>query len=128
MGNADLIIKHASRLLDQFNEWPSFHDAEIVKLELRRETLEMDLHVYVFKVMERLDAQGCYKRGKQCLIIFRLTGIKELNLHGFNRQNVVAGIHFTGDKDEVEIILEPNYGLSGTITCAGVEILSVDQV
>ena len=116
------LIAGAAELSAWFGCWPSFHDAEIVSLSLNREGVST-LQLHTWRLTEKVDERGYYVQEKQVLVSLRMEGILGLSLLDFNHQNVIFGLSLSRIEDGVEIVLDPCYGLSGTITARK---LSVD--
>src|SRR5687767_7038301 len=95
-------VRNIEALEQIFGYWPSFHDAEVVKVRLdrgdsldaqgegRKPTLEADIHV--FETTDEVTDQGFYALRKHTLATFAFRGIDELQLEGFNHQNVLFGL------------------------------------
>ena len=88
-------IEHADKLTKIFGGWPSFHDAEVLRLTLDRSgpegpTLEMQVHA--FTMTSEVDAKGHYVLKNHTLVTLRFTGIVLLAMRWFNRQNVLSDL------------------------------------
>jgi hypothetical protein len=68
------VTNHAL-VTDHFGSWPSFHDAEIVRLTIDRSTEDMHIDIITFLMTKETDAKGNFKRDKECTIRFKLQGI-----------------------------------------------------
>jgi len=51
-----------------------------------------------------------------------MNDVLDLDLGGFNHQNVIFGLRLTKKDEGFELVLDPCYGLAGTIQAAKVEI------
>ena len=116
------LIAGAAELSLWFGCWPSFHDAEIVSLSLNRQGIST-LQLHAWRRTEKLDDHGYYVQEKHVFVSLRMEEIIALTLLDFNHQNVIFGLSFSRIEDGFEIVLDPCYGLSGTITARK---LSVD--
>jgi hypothetical protein len=118
-----------------FGRWPSFHDAEVVRLSLERTAdfvagpaCEIDVHV--FEMTPELDEQNHYVLRHHTLVTFRLEGLGESELGGFNNQNVLADLHIgaldrpPGDALKYELVLDPSYGVSARFACESVTVIA----
>src|SRR6478735_208635 len=118
-------------LLDWFGRAPSFHDAEIMRLDLRRRA-PSTLSLHFWNVRRELDEQGAYILDRHAVISFVMDELLDLQIDGFSHQNVIFGLMLRraaprADRrpfyaldpsdDDYEIKLEPCYGLSGLIRC-----------
>ncbi len=115
-------------LLAWFGEVPTFHDAEILSLSLNRTgTSELIVHGWV--MTEEVDPDGYIVLDKHAVVTFTFTDIMDLQLDGFSRQNVIAGLRLgrpidrgragyyalPEEEGDIEIELLPCYGLDGFI-------------
>ena len=115
-------------LIAYFGFTPSFHDAEIVRLDLQRGRPSL-ISVETWKV----------DSSDRSVVDITIGGIVDLMLEGFSAQNVVGEISFelpappreerinmyfpSGRLDEeVEIGLSDIYGISGFIRCLDVSL------
>lgn len=122
-------------LLRWFGEVPSFHDAEIISLDLRRwgqSTLRV--HGFVANYQAKLGSGLVFD--KHAIITFAIEDIMDLQLDGFSHQNVIGGLILQRATDrgranyyslppspeDIEIELEPCYGLDGVIRAKRVSI------
>jgi hypothetical protein len=116
-------------LMALFGGVPSFHDAEIIRLDLRRlapSTIELYYPM-------TLGGVGPF------IVEINIGTVVDLQLDGFSRQNVVGDIAFVypapvrpnrertysptnRESDEVEIVIAPCYGLDGYIRCLDVSL------
>jgi hypothetical protein len=119
-----------------FGYWPSFHDAEVVRMALERTgnyetgpTLLADVHT--FEMTPDIDAQGRYVLRHHTLVSLRFDGVQDLELNSFNNQNAVSGIAFTEigspalPEPSYEIVFEGAHGVEATFRCREVMVVSV---
>jgi len=86
---------HGSHLLtDIFGRWPSFHDAEVISMELCRNltgiahpTLKTRIHA--FEMTSEVNDHGYYVLRNHVLVGFVFRDIDELSMNGFNQQNAL---------------------------------------
>lgn len=120
-------------LLEWFGEEPSFHDAEILSLRLNRAGQStLKIHGWIMT----LGAGGDLILHRHAVVTFTLEGIMDLQLDGFSPQNVIYGLKLQRatdrgrndyyplpkSPDDIEIELEPCYGLDGVIRAKKVSI------
>jgi Immunity protein 50 len=110
-------IDGADALFDWFGYWPSFHDAEILGLNLNRRS-ESSLRILTWEMTKQVDSKGYFVQRKHVTVEFLLEGITELELNGFSRQNVIFGAEISRTKDGFCLSLDPCYGLAGSLTAA----------
>jgi hypothetical protein len=129
-------VRGGPELLHWFGRVPSFHDAEILDLRLRRHEPSI-LRLHGWNMTNRVDDAGYIVLEKHAVVTFALEGVMDLQLEGFSRQNVIDGLTLrraperperrnqltlAPSPDDIEIELDPCYGLSGLIRARSVEI------
>ncbi len=105
--------------------WPSFHDAEIVRLELDRAGSSR----LVIRVLggpkptigPRSDCRYC-SPPTDLLVTFVLEEIEDLELEGFSHQNVIFGLELKQNNGLFELEMDPCFGLSGRLAARKVAI------
>jgi len=120
-------IQNAHRLTSIFGTWPSFHDAEVLKLELDRTEPSITLQLFAFQTTSTTDSEGYYKRIHECIVTFRFHSVEDVSLEGFNHQNVVAGISFER-RARVDVLIEPLHGIAGSFSCSSAEVVDVKSI
>lgn len=122
-------------LLRWIGRVPSFHDAEIISLDLRRSGKSF-LRVHGWVGTEQVDENGYIVLDKDAVVTFALEEIMDLQLDGFSHQNVIFGLKLQRATDrgrssyyalpqspeDIEIELEPCFGLDGVIRAKRVSI------
>lgn len=123
-------IPAGNAFLDWFADFPTFHDAEIVGVDLSRDR-PGKLVLHTWKIGE-LRADGYFAREKRCAVTFVLTDVFDLDLRGFGSQNVIGSMSIVPREFSdaeictlplraggrgYELNIEPCFGLSGTIRC-----------
>ena len=91
---------HGSNLLsEQFGEWPSFHDSEVISIDFNRGNEggnpTVVVKVHAFEMTSEVNEKGYYKLINHCDIEFNFESVEDLALKGFNHQNVISGIYFS---------------------------------
>lgn len=118
-------IAGGQELLDWFGGVPSFHDAEIIDLHLKRQG-RSTLRLHAWNTTDKL-RNGYYVLERHAVVEFSMGGITELDLNDFNHQNVIFRLALsrvdTGDDSPVfELLLEPCYGLAGLIRAKEISV------
>ena len=129
-------VAGGAELVRWFGQAPSFHDAEILSLCLHRKGDSLlRLHAWINTGVVGRD--GYYVRDKHAIVAFTLSGIMDLQLDGFSGQNVIGGLvlrrapyrperrgclALDSLPEDIEIELEPCYGLDGLIRARCVTI------
>jgi hypothetical protein len=129
-------VQGGTELVRWFGRVPTFHDAEILSLHLRRKGQSaLRLHGWIGTGVVGQD--GYHVLDRHAIVTFTLTEIMDLQLDGFSIQNVISGLILRHAPDrperrgylaldplpqDIEIELEPCYGLSGLIRARTVSI------
>ena len=123
-------------LVRWFGQVPSFHDAEILSLHLHRKG-QSTLCLHGWIDTGEVGQDGYYVLDRHAIVTFTLNEVMDLQLDGFSIQNVIGGLvlrrapdrperrgHLALDPlpQDIEIELEPCYGLSGLIRARAVSI------
>ena len=129
-------VPGGQELLDWFGCVPSFHDAEILSLHLNRRGLSI-LRLHGWITTNRKGAQGHSILEKHAVVTFTFNGVMDLQLDGFSIQNVIGGLTLRRAPErpdrrnclaldplpeDIEIELEPCYGIDGLIRARSVSI------
>jgi len=139
MSNIADKIEHSKLLTDVFGRWPSFHDAEVVSLELFRESKgvsepNLKSKVHVFEATPEVDGQGFYILKNHVLVSFLFYGIDESTVAGFNQQNVLWDLEITDiSSRQLEhlrfaIHFFSSFGVEAEFKCRSVEIESIEPI
>jgi hypothetical protein len=113
-------ITGATALVSVLGRWPSFHDAEIIRVLIRRNGHS----TITIRLME--------PQGQGFAITFTFEEILELRLEGedVNRQNVISGLSIEPRGTATTVTFGPSYGLWGSITAerVGVRVAEASEV
>jgi hypothetical protein len=109
------------KLLDWFGGWPSFHDSEVMSIELHREGVSR-IVVHAFVMTGDTDSAGHYICKKHARVHFLMNGITNLALQGFNHQNVLSDLGIAKDNSGYSLVLYECYGVGGSISSEGLSI------
>lgn len=122
-------------LLRWFGRVPSFHDGEVLELSLKRAGRSV-LRVHGWN-MTHDAASDTFGLEKHAVVTFGIEGIMDLQLYGFSHQNVLGRLVLRRAPDrpearghlsmkplpeDIEIELEPCFGMSGYLRARRVEI------
>ena len=124
-------IINSYKLEEIYGEWPSFHDAEIHEIKLKRDingngTL-LELIIHLFEMTPEVDERGYYKLIKHNLVIIRFQEISDMRLEDFNHQNVILdlAINKSSKEDYFEVNIDSSYGCYGSFKCKRIEVVDV---
>jgi immunity protein 50 of polymorphic toxin system len=127
---APVPIGNARGPLSAFGYWPSFHDAEVHRVELNRgaagEHPSITLVVHVFDMSNEVDENGQYRVVTSVLTTLRFDDVRESELLDLGPQNVLSSLVFELETTGlIRVTLGPCYGLFGSLVCGQVTVLSV---
>ena len=94
------LVEDASLLTAVFGRWPSFHDAEVVRVLLDRSGPEgptLETQILVFEVTNRVGPTGHYVLENHTLVTLRFLGVALERMESFNQQNVLWDLEMTVD-------------------------------
>ena len=128
-------IQNKEALIHIFGQWPSFHDAEIIRMSLEREGeggpyLEAQIHV--FRQTTEIGADGNYIIENPTLVTFRFTYIVLEYLKWFNHQNVLWDLEITEIKPEendgcnFRVEMPSSYGCEAAFNCRDILITNTE--
>ena len=75
-----VVIGHIDAIVQRFGRWPSFHDAEVVRVVLDRAGIVLELQIKVALMLAETDAAGYFKLENPTLVTFRFSGVDELEM------------------------------------------------
>ena len=107
-------VPGAEQVVQWFGEWPSFADAEVFELNLRRRERSSIL-VHAWRMTREIDAEGYYILDRHAVITVWLEGITDLALADFSGQNVIANLDIKPHESGFRVTLWPIYGVGGHI-------------
>jgi hypothetical protein len=129
-------VSGGADLVRWFGRVPTFHDAEILSLRLHRKGQSV-LRLHGWINTGEVGQDGYFVLDRHAVVTFTLSGVMDLQLDGFSIQNVISGLvlrrapdrrerrgHLALDPlpQDIEIELEPCYGLSGLIRARAASI------
>ena len=116
----DLQIEGVNKVLQWFGKWPSFHDAEIIELDLVRYGISL-LKIHTWNTTDKVDEEGHYITEKHAIVVLNLTEVTDLELFHFS-QNVIFDLVIEKTKQGYKITLNPSYGLAGFLEAENISI------
>jgi hypothetical protein len=114
-------IEGAQQLQQWFGYWPSFHDAEVLALHLNR-SAPSTLAVHTWETTNQVDEKGYFVMERHVVVEFALKEVSELNVSGFNHQNVISSLTIDKLPEGFRLTLIDCYGLAGTIEASELSI------
>lgn len=132
-------IPGAEKVVVFFGYWPSFHDAEIVGFELRRNdplgqgesALSLNVRVREFETRDVGTAKYHVAETRGCVIHFLFADAREIQITGVNDQNVIGDIAIVASSNDgvggFDVEIEPIHGFGGSWRCSRVEVARVSD-
>ena len=133
------LIEGSGKLTGIFGYWPTFHDAEIVELQLWRGDVYPDTKKYVFPVLtvklhvweltSEVDTAGYLVLRKHTLTTLRFHDVLDLRIDGFNQQNSILELSIArkqnteGPGRTFTVNFDPAFGMGAEFTCSRIEVV-----
>ena len=120
--------------------WPSFHDAEVLKLVIDRTRVAtskelspvLELHLRGWVMTSEVTDQGFYKRNGEAVFHFRFEGVGNVQIEGFNNQNVLSALNLElvshphdASRLVLQVELEHCYEFQASFTAQKAQVLSI---
>ncbi len=134
-----LNIDGTEPILEIYEEWPSFHDAEVISFCLDRNKFEgcygptITIKVHCFEITNQIENRH-YKTVKHNLITFAFYDLVEFELHhGFGQQNPLSGFTIIDiSSDQLENIrykvgFDAHLNCDLSFKCSKIKILSIEE-
>jgi hypothetical protein len=128
-------IQNIHLLESVFGYFPSFHDAEVLRIVLDRRgegiLPTMEAQIYVFEMTSEVEDGKCVLKNRS-IITFQFIDIDQLALDGFNQQNVLSGLNISDISDDqleplkFEVRFEGIFGIDAHFRCRDVRIVRVE--
>ncbi|MDR0674082.1 MAG: immunity 50 family protein [Zoogloeaceae bacterium] len=131
-------IEGFERVVAHFGMWPSFHDAEVLKLSVERTRVAtallsvLDLRLRGWVMTSEVTEQGFYKLRGDAVFHFQFEGITNLRVAGFNNQNVLSTLNLELIDDPnnqyrkiLQVELERCYAFEASFTAQKAQVLGI---
>lgn len=139
MSNIAHKIEQSKLLTDIFGRWPSFHDAEVVSIELMRESAgisepSLRAKIHVFETTPEIDDRGFYVLKNHVVVTFLFRGIDESAVSDFNQQNALRDLVIIDissrqlEKLKFQVHFSSLFGVEAEFKCRSVEVESVTSI
>lgn len=121
------IVNHEV-VIQRFGYWPSFHDAEVLKVTFEahpvyRATVTFLIETHEF--INELDLRGYYKQVNNCRIELSFTGIHKMYFEDFGHQNVIFDLELKEVGNFIECTVGSSVGLVASIKAEEAFVLSL---
>ncbi|GAB2955952.1 hypothetical protein GCM10027048_22540 [Hymenobacter coalescens] len=115
-------IHHAKVVWQRFGCWPSFHDAEIVRVTLEANPGYFPSATFVLKTWAPATPAG---PAGLCWLTLRFANITTLELEGFGHQNVIFSMDFAHTADALECTMDASVGLDAYLVAESATVVSL---
>lgn len=130
-------IQNSRSLTDLFGRWPSFHDAEVLRLTLDRGEARsfnpnLQAAIHVFEMTSQIDEQGMYVLKGHVVATFLFFEIIEVRLEDFTHQNVLQNLSITDISDQqlervkFHVAFNGIFGVTAEFHCRSIRVESVE--
>lgn len=129
-------IAGAEAVTSIFGEWPSFHDAEVLRVRLDRgdgrSPVHLEADVHVFAMTSEVDDRGFFVLRDHTLVTLRFDGIADLDLGGFNHQNVLFSLSLEDiTSRQLDVLrwavrFDSSHGVGASFLCERINVLAVE--
>ena len=130
-------IQNSHLLTDIFGRWPSFHDAEVLRILLDRDetklfSTSLEAKIHVFEMTPEIDERKSYVLKNHVAVTIRFIEIYNLSMNDFNHQNVLQGLNIDDISDrrleriKFEVSFEGIFGVSAKLQCNSISVVSVE--
>ena len=130
-------IQNAQALTSIFGEWPSFHDAEVISISLKRDfgkgaSLEAAIHLW--QMTSEVDLRGYFVSKINTVVVLLFGDIMHDIVEGFNHQNVLSELLISEiNSEEVgssgceyEVTFRPSFGCGALFNCRSIQVISAE--
>src|SRR6266404_2079953 len=129
-------IQNSHLLTDIFGRWPSFHDAEVLRILLDRDetklfSTSLEAKIHVFEMTSEIDERHSYVLKNNVAVTLRFVEIYNLSMKNFNHQNVLQGLSIDDisnpelERINFEVSFDGIFGVSAIFQCNSINIESV---
>jgi hypothetical protein len=130
-------IKNSHLLTDVFGRFPTFHDAEVLRITLDRGQAQpfspyLQATIHVFEMTSQVDEQGRYVLENHVAVTFKFIEIYKLSLEDFNQQNVLQGLSIEDiserqlERIKFEVSFDGIFGVTARFQCNSISIETVE--
>lgn len=143
MTNIESRIKGSEKLTQIFGYWPSFHDAEVMELNLWRGNVNPEKGQYNFpvctvtlhlwEITDEVDSKGFYVLRNHTLASIRFFDAQELNVEGFNHQNAIARLDIAEEQGSeatrrlFNVRFPAAFGMDASFKCSRIEVVEATR-
>jgi hypothetical protein len=138
------LIQGSDKLLAIFGRWPSFHDAQVIEIQLLRKPAgQRGSHnnypyllakIHVREMTKEVDARGYFVLKNHTLVTMRFSGMQGLKLEGFNDGNVIFGLEIQPNESadhansKFHVEFDPSLGVGAIFDCSAIEVVDATPI
>ncbi len=122
MADLSEFVSNPELVTSVLGSWPSFHDAEVLSVELRRDpevTVTLTIKAFPY------NPSG---KPQRSLFTLLFKGVEKPSLEGFNEQNSLWDLTVEREGGRLKLTLPDSYGLAGEFWFREAEVLHVERV
>ncbi|MDT5288277.1 MAG: hypothetical protein QOF88_3166 [Mycobacterium sp.] len=117
------LVQARDLLVKAMGCWPSFHDAEVLKVARTSDSCAVTIHV--FEMTDQLDPAGYFVLRKHHLVELCLLGVQADSLPSTYEGDVLNGLSFQREGPCVRVRFDSHMDRGGEVLCEEVLIKSV---
>ena len=133
------IIRGSEKLTSNYGSWPTFHDAEVLHLELWRDPiLQPEMPNWKEPILTakfHLAIEGPSSR--EMIASLRFSDVEDLKIENFNYQNAIYALEIKDDGEPncsedkrrmYSVKIDGAFGVSASFHCTAIEVLDAAPV
>lgn len=129
MNKPEDFIVGAHKLIDWFGRFPTFHDNEVLNVEMNRRGPSIVMKIHSFIMTQEIEKDGRIKLDKHSIVTIIWDKISKVELHNFNDCNYLFELQFSMNSDgSITTCVDTSCGLYGEIVSAEVTILEIQPI
>jgi Immunity protein 50 len=109
-----LEIPGGKALFDWFGHMPSFHDAELLEIDLVSKG-PSTLRIHTWEMTDKVDARGYFVLDKHVVVTITLEEITRIDLVDFNLPGIILDLEIERVDEGIEFAWGGSYGCDGTL-------------
>ena len=101
-------------LFDWFGHVPSFHDAELLEINLVSKGLST-LRIHTWEMTDKVDTRGYFALDRHVVVTITLEEVTHVDLVDFNMPGIIGGLQVTKIDEDVQFAWDGSYGVAGVL-------------
>jgi len=127
-------IKGYNKITDIFGYWPSFHDAEVLSVQIERDkdngpTVSAKIHVFEMKAKGILKSKFDFIKHSIVSILFG--EVRQIDLNCFDNQNPIFDLDISDNANEemaqFKVVFNGASEFGFSFICNNIEVISVER-